>query len=425
MKKIKIILLAIISPYLCLAFVNENGRTDDSDICACSKEGKVLEMVINVKELFRPDQDKSEFIFKKIKNSRNTNSTETGKNEWIKIDKQTTVNLVLTRANLFRYDFEISEEDFYIESYGVLNEILSTIIELGGGGVSGNTAFETWYNTLNEIKKDYQNIIETQIPATVYLDDIDYGKIEDSLSDIRKKLTKKELHNSIKVAKSFLKSNENSNFYRDLYQELKTSQNNIEKKVQTLFKIFDRIKKGIRKKIKARKAGTIVTISIAPTLNGSILDNNEVKNRIEAASIEYFVESNHKLHFHTGYSFSSLNDVEIEKLTKGSNDVFTIVKNQKNSNDLAAFLSYPILHLDKLGTSSIDLSIGTTFNNIGNKIFLGATIRIFKYGSVTAGTVIDTNHITVEDNLTIGDSLEQFSVKNQVAGFFSINITAF
>lgn len=131
---------------------------------------------------------------------------------------------------------------------------------------------------------------------------------------------------------------------------------------------------GILQRIDFGEAGRIVVVSITM----SELETGTDPGVTEV--IEFFVHSALPVTFHAGYSYSTLDSFEFEKVaTASGEDLFAQINEGRSSSGITAFLSY------RLGGEQtparrreIFLTIGTDFEAPGKRVLMGATTRIRK-----------------------------------------------
>jgi hypothetical protein len=141
---------------------------------------------------------------------------------------------------------------------------------------------------------------------------------------------------------------------------------------------------GQLKVLPKNKPGHIITLTLAP---------RSVENKdADAAAplvVEYVVQSRFPLVFHVGYGFSRLKDVEFEKVRSLSNqDLFSVVKANKNTAGMVAYLSYGLWKWQAAGTEQgFLLTLATDFKDPGDRLLVGGSLRVWKKLFVTAGAM--------------------------------------
>jgi len=395
----------------------KSQKEDDSNYCECTKTDNVLEMKLNLEDLYSGTSTKSSYIFRSLKDTDG---------EKIRIDKNTSVTLKFRKPNLFRYDFKFEDEKKLIESYNYLDGLLEKAFKLAGGGAQSDSKLKEWDTEIIELTNSYNELIE-MVPEEVFLIQLQVDDMAGAIDNILNMLKENsDLNKAKREAKDYLETlgAEVTPIQLEYYRELKEKETSIISAIKKFVGIFDRVKVGIAHNVSKQKAGTVVTIRIKPEINNTIFLNDSVDNPKEV-TIQYFVQSRFKVHFHTGISFTGIKEISVEKLTEGETDAFKIVESKDNSTDLVAFLSIPLVSINELGTSGVDFSLGTGYNDVGEKIFLGLSYRLSNIGSITGGAVLDTKSIDVEGDGNIGDLVDDFEIKNVFGGFFSISINAF
>jgi hypothetical protein len=132
------------------------------------------------------------------------------------------------------------------------------------------------------------------------------------------------------------------------------------------------------------KPGHIITLTLAP---------RSVENRdADAAAplvVEYVVQSKFPLVFHVGYGYSRLKDVEFETVRSLSNqDLFSVVKDNDNTAGVVAYLSYSLWTWQAAGVDQGFLvTLATDFQDPGDRLLVGGSLRIWKKLFVTAGAM--------------------------------------
>ena len=176
-----------------------------------------------------------------------------------------------------------------------------------------------------------------------------------------------------------------------------------------------------------KKAGTIVAASLTP------------KNQVQAdgnpsTTTEYFVHSRLPVVFHAGYSYAKVQDVKFETVRALSQtDLFSEIKSESKAvSSMAAFLSLGRSFLDdeKLGAF---FSIGTDFSDPGDRLYLGASVQLFKRFFFTLGRAsIQTEKGVNPVVEQVGNALEARELftavethRNWDAAFYSVSFRVF
>lgn len=128
-----------------------------------------------------------------------------------------------------------------------------------------------------------------------------------------------------------------------------------------------------------KKSGTIVAVSLTPK------DQSQADGK-PTTTPEYFVHSKLPVVFHAGYSYSKLKDVEFKTVPSlEQTDLFSeIRRNTETLNTMVVFLSLGRSFLvdEKIGAF---LSIGTDFSDPGDRLYIGASLQIYKRFFFTVG----------------------------------------
>ncbi len=108
-----------------------------------------------------------------------------------------------------------------------------------------------------------------------------------------------------------------------------------------------------------------------------------IANQEKPVSIEYFVQTDKPVIFHAGYSISSLNDVDFEKVqTLLGNDVFNLIRDEETSQEMSIFLTYELLKSND-NQWSLGATLGTDVRLPGDKIYLGLSGKLFSSWFIT------------------------------------------
>jgi len=131
---------------------------------------------------------------------------------------------------------------------------------------------------------------------------------------------------------------------------------------------------GFIRRVTFGDAGRVVTLTITMSDLAAGTDAGV------AEAVEFFVHSTLPVTFHAGYSYSSLDAFEFERVRAAAGeDLFSQINEGSTTSGLAAFLSYRLgeVTLPPFG-SDVFVSLGTDFSDPGKRIFIGATTRMKK-----------------------------------------------
>ena len=179
------------------------------------------------------------------------------------------------------------------------------------------------------------------------------------------------------------------------------------------------------KQIGKKDSGTIISIGLSPARRDS--DPTTAKS----VSFEYFVHAVRPFVFHVGYSYSALADVRFEKVRSlNDTDLFARVKNQNNTDELTAFLSLELYSWGSDGDFGVLASLGTAFNDPGEQLFLGASLRFLGRAFVSVGA--STSNVPV-GGTEVTDSpggqqrllFDLFTEERQWSSFVAISFSVF
>jgi hypothetical protein len=176
-----------------------------------------------------------------------------------------------------------------------------------------------------------------------------------------------------------------------------------------------------------KKAGTIVAVSLTP------------KNQAQAdgkptTTTEYFVHSKLPVVFHAGYAYAKIKDVQFETVrSQSQTDLFSEIKSDSDAlSAMTAYLSLGRSFLDdeKVG---VYLSIGTDFSDPGDRLYVGASLQLFKRFFLTVGRASARTETGVNPVLErVGNALEARELftavethRNWDAAFYSISFKVF
>jgi len=144
----------------------------------------------------------------------------------------------------------------------------------------------------------------------------------------------------------------------------------------------DLVEHGEVHNIGKRKGGTIVTITMTPK-------SQTQASVAPAAGVEYFSHSRIPVLFHVGYVYSKLQDVQFTTVRSASQaDLFSIVKENKATQALAAFLS--LGKTFEQGQVGVFATLGTDFAKPGERVYVGGSLQLLKKTFITGGFVSGT-----------------------------------
>jgi hypothetical protein len=131
---------------------------------------------------------------------------------------------------------------------------------------------------------------------------------------------------------------------------------------------------GVVERVTFGPAGRIVTVTITMT------DLATGKDAGVTEVVEFFVHSTLPVTFHAGYSYSSLDSFEFERVAAAAGeDLFAQINEGKNTSGFTAFLSYRLGRAHAApGRRELMVTLGTDFAEPGKRIFVGATTRVKK-----------------------------------------------
>lgn len=167
----------------------------------------------------------------------------------------------------------------------------------------------------------------------------------------------------------------------DLFDRVEAEHAKLLEKLDAFVLSAELIQNGQLRVIGKKKPGTIVTVTLTP------------KGRLEGSPggeplpLEYFVHSRFPVTYHMGYAYSRLRDVDFEKVRSLSNqDLFSLVKKEQNTNTFTAFLSYGVRSWPADNPKGgLYLTLGTDFEKPGQRLYAGASVRLFERLLLNAG----------------------------------------
>jgi hypothetical protein len=186
-----------------------------------------------------------------------------------------------------------------------------------------------------------------------------------------------------------------------------------------------RVQAGEVRHLGKKKAGTIVAVGITPK------DHTQAAQS-PVADIEYFVHSRIPLTFHVGYAYTSLKSVKFEPVRSLSQaDLFALVKENENTTTMLAMLGLGRTFVED--TFGVYASIGTDFAEPGDRLYVGASVQLFKRLFLTAGLLSATEEVGEQPVLdSVGDALEARELfaairthRNWKSGFGAITFRVF
>ena len=403
-----------------------------------------------------------------------------------KISESTEVSLEVLNFNFLRYnlDHEIKEE--VIESYRVLENLWSQVFTgiAGIRGVISSAKKEDiqdefleclmkWQNELITGENELQDYLD-EFTREIKVSDDDIASVEVQIKEF--KAAVKELHCLKNKTKNKIYTSKNTSLSRIYPFKLKSkdevvaeskkkilmttdtvhsavdayyatilykSQLEDHEKIMDKFNAFftraELILAGKRIALGKKEPGTMVTVTLTPTKARGTLDSfklvssrkrtEDQKSASAPTSVirRYFVQSDMPIVFHIGYSVSTLNNAEFEKIkTLTGNEVYNQITGEGFTQNLAAFLSYELWASNNLA-QSLAFTIGTEMASPGKKIYLGGSIQFLRRWFFTAA--LATGEITEGVKEISGDSEMQLfhTIKNtrKWEAVFAISIRLF
>ena len=194
------------------------------------------------------------------------------------------------------------------------------------------------------------------------------------------------------------------------FETVFAKQEKLFEKIDAYVAAADMVANGKTYPVGKKKTGTIVAVSLTPK------DQSQADGKPTTTS-EYFVHSKLPVVFHAGYSYSKLKDVEFETVRSlEQTDLFSeIRKNTETLNTMVAFLSVGRSFLvdEKVGAF---LSIGTDFSDPGDRLYVGASVQLYKRFFLTAGklnaTITEGVNPVLERVGNAAESRELFTALN-------------
>jgi hypothetical protein len=147
---------------------------------------------------------------------------------------------------------------------------------------------------------------------------------------------------------------------------------------------------GFFRRVTFGEAGRIVTLTITMTDLAAGTDAGV------AEIVEFFVHSTLPVTFHAGYSYSSLDAFEFERVAAATGeDLFAKINEGKGLSGFTAFLSYRIGNPERAPLrSEFFATLGTDLSDPGKHLFVGASARVkkvFVSGGIATAAVRDAN----------------------------------
>lgn len=295
-----------------------------------------------------------------------------------RITEGDSVQIFVEGFNFVNYQLEVSVEETKIESYVYLNDIWSQLL----GGVSpdlladflaargkaqdSETALIDWWRKIDTTAETLTGD-GLKFSSQSYLSYADIAVMLESISG------ENGLDNSL-IELQRLRDNARNSLSRTrsikTFESIDQLHQQLVAQIATYKVLVNKSKSGYTTSIKKKAPGTFVDVGLkAVQINGGILSDQ--------ISFSYLSESKLPLMFHAGFTYSQLKESEFQSLRSLSGqDIFARVKEEDESYSLGVFLSHPFGKSDK-GKYRYYITLGTDIDDIGEKIYLGLSSRVY------------------------------------------------
>ena len=318
---------------------------------------------------------------------------ETKELKGVRIDERDRVSIRLKHFNFVNFGAEYTIEKTVIEAYVTLNTLWSQALGLGrplvaaspkAGPCPEGATFEQcvvdwmWASILtsrrlNEATDRHKSHV-TLNEAAIKNDVIPDSNV---IQTLRAQL--------IQVQSDTLTRKPGSVQEIQWYNEVQTAHDKLIGQIDAYLRLAELTVSGQTKNIDRQQAGTLVTVKITGT--------NPLGNPAgQPVEIQYFVHSKYPVTFHAGYLYSSLKEVKFEQVrTTAGADLFQQVQDPSSVNTYAAFLSYRLWsgNMGRHGTGIL-ATLGTDFQNPGDRLYAGGSVKFLSRFYVGVGVVSAT-----------------------------------
>jgi hypothetical protein len=336
-----------------------------------------------------------------------------------RIDENTIVYLKISNFNFIRFNLEHEVREEMIESYKVMEDLWSQVFGLAEEvpllpeRTKENkflASLDTWRQELINREKSLSKFLN-RFTSTVYLEDTETELLQEKIED--KSTDPQAIGKAVVNHLEDLRANAYENIFSSetateayfasaLYERQLQIHDEVINKFKAFFTAGRSAYKGKRIRLGQKESGTKVTAVLSPVRSKepeSLPKATAGQKNLQPLLIQYFVQSSMPVVFHMGYALSSLGEAGFEKVRLAAgNDVFAQIKDEKLSQNLSAFLSYELWISNNL-ERSLALTLGTGLAEPGEKIYLGASIKLFRRVFITlAGVSAEITRGVVKEN---------------------------
>ena len=350
----------------------------------------------------------------------------------ITIPADSSVSLHVTNFNFMHFSLRYTVEEEVIESYQALEKLWSQIFRLQeiSGGISGvqpsPDPFEQKVVEWRQKQEDAQQRVATYLEeysTLVGLPDSAITRMKDVL--LPAVTTDKQDLEALRYATRQLAAT-NSQF--DTYVNVKRLHED------TLSILNSFIERGVLTvngeihPIGTKKSGTSVTLRIQP-----VQRDNDTMLASQPFSASYFVRSKYPVLFHVGYSYSTIDDVEFEKVRAlNDQDLFAMVTNSSDTEEATTLLSYELLSWGENSRFGVLATLGTGLSEPGETLYVGSSFKIYDRAFISVGALSaekaeagDRVLEAVGTELETRELFESFSRRRKWEPFIAISFSVF
>lgn len=314
------------------------------------------------------------------------------------VTSDTTLVIDIRRFNFLQWGLELQIAETEIASYLFLEKLWKQALSFGNLGIAGLPAADPYYTalrawkkaindankTLDDELKKYPNpgLTEPQVAAIC-------ARVDPTITDIT------ALRNAQNAVWNLVAEPDAGQKFT-IFETVEKTHDATVSRLQAFIDTARVIRDGMKKTIPQKKSGRIITATIK---SRSISGAQEGKPVV----VEYFVHSNLGLTYHVGLAYSQLGDVEFKQVrTLSGSDLFAKVKDDKDTTELAAYLSMPLTRSGFV----VYGTLGTDFRDPGKRIYAGVSVPLpIRKAMITAGIASGT--VDEGDNAIVDKVVDQ------------------
>jgi hypothetical protein len=303
----------------------------------------------------------------------NTATVENGIRQ-LRIDAGDSVSLKVTHFNFLHYSLKFTIEERTIESYVLLDQLWSQVFKAAGPLTEQAAATPTFEDAIVIWRK---SLAGTDDRLATFMQKF-AGKValtSDECSEIggqKKPLGEAPMATLESLRRDALDLAATSPQF-DLYERVLAQHKAVIARLDAFVKAADLVVNGQVYPVGKKKAGTVVTFTIAPV---------DAKNTRAGEPFEssYFVQSTRPLMLHVGYAASRLKDVEFDRVRSASgSDLFLSTKSDATTKSLVTFMTYEFWRWGSTDDVGLGATLGTGFQKPGQSLFVSGAVRVNRF----------------------------------------------